>query len=190
VAQPMAVETVRMPQNAANRTIDRDRILARRGLRLQYRQPENRAFRIGDTRTQSSSIGDHFRTGSGSEASATPRSSIRTPILGQVNLLGARRGSGHLAAPQNWTCAAFLASVGGSPVACLATGIDGSGQVIRRSVKYRVGGDGSHRRNPEDPVARRVGHSWEVTAPTPCAFPPPSAIRRAAPITRSEARYR
>ena len=88
MAQPMAVETVRMPQNAANRTIDRDRILARRGLRHQYRQPENRAFRIGDTRTQSSSIGDHFRTGSGSEASATPRSSIRTPILGQVNLLG------------------------------------------------------------------------------------------------------
>jgi len=43
VAQPMAVETVRMPQNAANRTIDRPgRILARWGIRL----PRNGSARI------------------------------------------------------------------------------------------------------------------------------------------------
>src|SRR5664279_1021431 len=41
--QPMAVETVRMPQNAANRTIDRPgRILARWGIRL----PRNGSARI------------------------------------------------------------------------------------------------------------------------------------------------
>ena len=39
-------------------------------------------------------------------------------------------------------------------------------------------------------MARLVGHSRKVTAPTQCAFSPPSAIRRTAPITRSEARYR
>ena len=90
MAQPMAVETVRMPQNAANRTIDRDRILARRGLRLPASAARESGLRDGDTRTNKQ-YWDHFRTGSVTdESSATPAcpSRIRTRIPGQVNVLG------------------------------------------------------------------------------------------------------
>jgi len=129
-----------------------------------------------------SSIMDHLRTGSGTdEASATPARPSFTPILGQVNLLGqARRRPPRRA--QNWPCTELLGQrrrLSG----CLPGQRDRwfRSLIGRRSVKYRVDGDGSRRRNH---IRGKLPHRPNA------AFSPPSAIRRTAPITRSEARYR
>ena len=95
-----------------------------------------------------SSIMDHLRTGSGTdEASASPARPSFTPILGRVNLLGqARRRPPRRV--QNWLCTVVLGQRR-RLCGCLPGYRDRWFRPVigRRSVKYRVGGDGSRRRN-------------------------------------------
>ena len=137
-----------------------------------------------------SSIMDHLRTGSGTdEASASPARPSFTPILGRVNLLGqARRRPPRRA--QNWLRTVVL-SQRRRLSGCLPGHRDRWFRPVigRRSVKYRVGGDGSRRQNPEDPVARRSDIRGKLPH-RPMRIPAAVRFRQAAPITRSESRYR